>query len=101
MNKIKLFFLLQIGLLGIVTNAIGQSNPYSVVINISGRVDTSESVQRDIYYLLKNYLESRPDSIYDNPYWNANEKKERAGGNPAIFYTPLYEYKVSPNTIFS
>lgn len=78
-----------------------QSEPYSVTVNISGRVDTSEVDIKSIYTLFKAYLEARPDSIYDNPYWNKKEKEERFSGNPAIFYTPLYEYNISPKRIFS
>ncbi|AMS27440.1 hypothetical protein AEM51_10840 [Bacteroidetes bacterium UKL13-3] len=101
MNKISLFFLIQIGLVALLSNAMGQSNPYTVTVNISGRIDTTEKNTRDIYYLFKNYLESRPDSLYDNPYWNNKEKRERQSGNPAIFYTPLYEYNISPKRIFN
>ncbi|MBC7381707.1 MAG: hypothetical protein H7296_01790 [Bacteroidia bacterium] len=70
-------------------------------IEISGRIDTTDTEVYEIYHLFKNYLESRPDSLYDNPYWNAREKRERKGANPAIFYIAFYTLDASPKIIFS
>lgn len=39
------------------------------------RVDTSRSEVRQVYQLWRSYLSSKPDSIYDNPYWWEAEKK--------------------------
>lgn len=41
--------------------------------DISARVDTTNKVTNQIYHLYKNYLNSKPDSIYANPYWNPAE----------------------------
>jgi hypothetical protein len=41
---------------------------------VSSRVDTSSSDVRAIVALYENYLNSTPETIYDNPYWNKNEK---------------------------
>ncbi|MBE9469216.1 MAG: hypothetical protein IMY72_12960 [Bacteroidetes bacterium] len=42
---------------------------------ISNRVIFKEdTVKREVFELYKNYFYSHPDSIYDNPYWNRNEK---------------------------
>ena len=43
---------------------------------IHSRVDTSKQNIKDIVTLWLNYLASKPDSIYDNPYWNEAEKKK-------------------------
>ena len=40
---------------------------------ISARVDTSKIEINKIYHLYSNYLNSRPDSGYANPYWNEKE----------------------------
>jgi hypothetical protein len=37
-------------------------------------VDTNDAEINGVYHLWKNYLNSRPDSIYDNPYWSTSEK---------------------------
>lgn len=39
-------------------------------------VDTTNTHVREIMDLFENYLNSKPDSIYDNPYWNTYEKKK-------------------------
>jgi hypothetical protein len=44
-------------------------------ITIHSRVDTTKKEIREIAALWQNYLNSQPDSIYDNPYWNDAEKK--------------------------
>ncbi|TDE04210.1 hypothetical protein [Flavobacterium sandaracinum] len=41
--------------------------------DISARVDTSKVVVKAVYQLYKNYLNSRPDSIYKNPNWKEEE----------------------------
>jgi hypothetical protein len=43
---------------------------------IHSRVDTSKQEIKDIVTLWTNYLASKPDSIYDNPYWNEAEKNQ-------------------------
>ncbi len=44
-------------------------------ITIHSRVDTTKKEIREIVTLWTNYLNAKPDSIYDNPYWNEAEKK--------------------------
>ncbi len=77
-----------------------QNTTYKVPLAISGRVDTTQNEVRSIYYLLKNYLESSPDSIYNNPYWNSWEKELDTFSNPALFYIPFYNFQVKPSVIF-
>ncbi len=48
----------------------------SVDITIHARVDTSKYEIKEILSLWTNYLNSTPDSIYNNPYWNEAEKKK-------------------------
>ena len=43
-------------------------------ITIHSRVDTSKKEINEIAALWANYLNSEPDSVYDNPYWNEAEK---------------------------
>lgn len=39
-------------------------------------IDTSKIETRKVMKLFENYIHSKPDSLYDNPYWN-NEEKEQ------------------------
>lgn len=52
-------------------SSIGQN----IIPNSSARVDTSKVAIKQVYHLYKNYLNSRPDSIYQNPNWNVDEAK--------------------------
>jgi len=45
-------------------------------ITVHNRVDTTKNKIKEIVALWKNYLNSKPDSIYDNPYWNEAEKEK-------------------------
>lgn len=45
-------------------------------LTIHARVDTSKQETKEIVALWVNYLSSKPDSIYNNPYWNQEEKKK-------------------------
>ncbi|TDE00360.1 hypothetical protein [Flavobacterium sandaracinum] len=45
----------------------------TIIPDISARVDTSKTVIKSVYHLYKNYINSKPDSIYKNPYWNDKE----------------------------
>jgi len=47
----------------------------TIDIIIHSRVDTSKQEIKEVVALWTNYLSSKPDSIYDNPYWNEAEKK--------------------------
>ncbi|MBL7931684.1 MAG: hypothetical protein JNL60_07275 [Bacteroidia bacterium] len=44
-------------------------------VTIHFRVDTTKQEIKEIASLWTNYLNSQPDSIYDNPYWNEAEKQ--------------------------
>lgn len=52
-----------------------QDQNEKIEVFVSSRVDTSNQDVRQIIELYTNYLNSRPDSIYDNPYWNTAEKE--------------------------
>lgn len=41
---------------------------------ISSRADTSINDVREVIKCYENYLNSNPDSVYNNPYWNTEEK---------------------------
>lgn len=43
-------------------------------LQFSSRVDTTKKEVNDVLKLYENYINSHPDSIYDNPYWNSTEK---------------------------
>ncbi|WP_281228472.1 hypothetical protein [Flavobacterium aquiphilum] len=51
------------------------SKAQTITPNISARVDTSKVAIKQVYHMYKNYLNSRPDSIYQNPNWNVDEAK--------------------------
>src|SRR3954464_14778815 len=43
-------------------------------VTIHSRVDTTKPEIKEVALLWINYLNSKPDSLYDNPYWNSAEK---------------------------
>lgn len=45
-------------------------------LSLSNRVDKANTEVMAVVDLYKNYFESKPDSIYDNPYWNTAEKNK-------------------------
>ena len=51
---------------------IGQQTKIDVAIH--SRVDTSKKEIKEVAGPWANYLNSKPDSLYDNPYWNSHEK---------------------------
>jgi hypothetical protein len=44
--------------------------------SLNNRIDTSHAEVKEVLHLWLNYLDSKPDSIYDNPYWNNLEKEK-------------------------
>ncbi len=55
---------------------IGYCQNYKVQLKTGYWSDTVSNPEiKPILELYKNYLESNPDSIYDNPYWNSREKE--------------------------
>lgn len=45
-----------------------------VDITIHSRVDTTKNEIKEVVEVWKDYLNSKPDSLYDNPHWNKAEK---------------------------
>ena len=52
-----------------------RSTAQAIIPSISARVDTSNVEVKKVYHLYKDYLNSKPDSIYRNPYWNDKENE--------------------------
>jgi len=44
-------------------------------VELHSRVDTTKNEIKQVATLWINYLNSEPDKIYDNPYWNEEEKR--------------------------
>ncbi|MFA9192388.1 hypothetical protein AAGV28_13500 [Flavobacterium sp. FZUC8N2.13] len=44
-----------------------------IIPDISARVDTSKVEVKAVYHLYKEYLNSRMDSVYQNPHWNKKQ----------------------------
>ena len=58
-------------------------------------IDTSNTEISSVIHLWKNYLNSTPDSTYDNPYWLGSEKKQYAKFdflNTGYFSPSLYYF---------
>jgi len=53
---------------------INQEVLNKIKLQISARVDTSMAEVEEVLDLYENYINSKPDSIYNNPYWNNKEK---------------------------
>jgi len=70
---IKLFTILISILLSF--NLFSQKTENRISLLVSSRVDTSKNDVKDVLKLYENYINSRPDSIYNNPYWNKTEKE--------------------------
>lgn len=49
-------------------SAFGQVKSY-----LTARVDTTQREVKAVYELIGNYINSNPDSLYNNPYWNEDE----------------------------
>ena len=43
---------------------------------IHSRVDTTQKETKEVAKLWVDYLNSKPDSLYDNPHWNNDEKRK-------------------------
>ncbi len=67
-----LYFIISFAML----QAQSRQKPIRVLINTG--VDTSNHEIAEIIRLWKNYLNSNPDSVADNPYWLTEEKKRYA-----------------------
>lgn len=45
-----------------------------ISLQISARVDTTNREVKEVLQVYENYINAQPDSIYDNPHWNSEEK---------------------------
>lgn len=54
----------------------GTGQPTKIDVAFHSRVDTSNNEIKAIAALWVNYLNSQPDSLYNNPYWNDAEKTQ-------------------------
>ena len=62
--------------MAIILFKIGYGQNYKVELKTGYWSDTITNPEiKPILELYKKYLESNPDSIYDNPYWNSREKE--------------------------
>jgi hypothetical protein len=61
-----------------VPEVIIQEVRTSINLQVSSRVDTTINEVKEILSLYKDYINSKPDSIYNNPYWNNKEKAQYA-----------------------
>ncbi len=59
-------------------------------VTIHSRVDTTQREIKEVAFLWINYLNSKPDSLYDNPYWNNAEKAKFKNFDHSIPY--LYQF---------
>lgn len=59
-------------------------------VNIHSRVDTTNREINEVTNLFINYLQSQPDSIYNNPFWNNQEKIKYPSFDFSIPY--LYQF---------
>lgn len=69
--------------------SIGQQT--KIDVEIHSRVDTSQKEIKEIAGLWTNYLNSEPDSLYNNPYWNKAEKikyKNFDFSTPSMYQLP-------------
>lgn len=49
----------------------------SINVSLSAGIDTTSNLKKnEVFHLWDNYVNSKPDSIYDNPYWNKFEKNK-------------------------
>lgn len=62
--------------LSTVGQVIGQTDTAKLILLVSSRVDTSAADVKSVIQLYENYYNAKPDSIYDNPFWNEREKKQ-------------------------
>ena len=71
---------------------LGQRSHFGLYVNPD--IDTADADISQVISLWRNYLNSHPDSSYDNPYWAGSEKKRytkfdflnTAYFNPSFYY---------------
>lgn len=69
-------FLIILGLALCFQTGYSQTDSNRLKLLISSRVDTTSTDVRDVVKLYEDYYNSKPDSIYNNPYWNKVEKEK-------------------------
>jgi len=70
--KFRLFVLF---MLTMSCSICAQEDSTIIKLLVSSRVDTTSEDINSIIKLYEDYYKSKPDSIYDNPYWNSKEKE--------------------------
>lgn len=70
---------------------------------VSSRVDTTDSDVKEVYDLVRKFLSTRPDSMYDNPCWNDEEKEKDPEPYPArgVIYPSRMVITTYPPTVLS
>ena len=76
-----------------------QTNENRIKLLVSSRVDTSKKEIKEVLRLYENYLNSRPDSIYDNPYWNKIEKEKYKDFD--FSRNSIFQGGIKPNQLFN
>jgi hypothetical protein len=69
------YILLALYILVGLNPVFAQNRSDQIKLLISSRVDTSSKDVKSVIKLYENYYKSKPDSIFDNPYWNKREKE--------------------------
>lgn len=72
-------------------NTFAQQTKIDVIIH--SRVDTTNREVKEVALLWISYLNSKPDSLYDNPYWNNAEKLKFKSFDFSMEY--LYQFASS------
>ncbi len=73
--RIKSLIIFLIAILGFQV-CHSQESSQRLNLLISSRVDTTSTDVKKVVKLYENYYNSKPDSIYNNPYWNKVEKEK-------------------------
>ncbi len=60
--------------------SLPEASAQSFSYGLNGRVDTSIAEVKEVLDLWLRYLDSSPDSAYDNPHWNQEERKAYGPG---------------------
>lgn len=69
----------------------------NIEVSVHSRVDTTQKEIKEIAELWINYLNAKPDSLYDNPYWNEAEK----GKFKSYDHSAAYLYQFPANQLLS
>ncbi|OBQ32515.1 MAG: hypothetical protein AN485_21290, partial [Anabaena sp. MDT14b] len=62
----------------IIIIIIGLTNPaFAQKVTYNYLIDTANIEVKQVQRLFENYIHSRPDSIYNNPYWSDTDKQNK------------------------